>query len=192
MKGIGLLPRRNGARPLFSCSSSDSRPYNYLLRLTEARCPRQLECEVRHPYIASMRAHLAEAGGKSVFDKFHIAKHLGEAVDRVRRRENKTLQAADDDRLAGTRRDPRRRGDRRTGCAPPRHLHRPHGSSVLRTGSCSFMTSVSTVSEGAGNGCSIESRPIEAAGPGRRKNCWGKRLDKPVAFRESDERRSQQ
>jgi transposase len=48
---------------------------------------------------------LPEAGGKIVFDKFHIAKHLGEAVDRVRRRENKTLRAAGDDRLAGTRYD---------------------------------------------------------------------------------------
>jgi transposase len=57
------------------------------------------------PYIASVRAHVPEAGGKIVFDKFHIAKHLGEAVDRVRRRENKTLRAAGDDRLAGTRYD---------------------------------------------------------------------------------------
>jgi hypothetical protein len=30
---------------------------------------------------------------------------LGEAVDRVRRRENKTLRAAGDDRLTGTRYD---------------------------------------------------------------------------------------
>jgi hypothetical protein len=29
MKGIGLPPRHNGSRPLFSCSSSDSRPYDY-------------------------------------------------------------------------------------------------------------------------------------------------------------------
>jgi transposase len=57
------------------------------------------------PYIASVREHVPEAGGKIVFDKFHIAKHLGEAVDRVRRRENKTLRAAGDDRLAGTRYD---------------------------------------------------------------------------------------
>lgn len=35
----------------------------------------------------------------------NIAKHLGEAVEQVRRRENKTLRAAGDDRLAGTRYD---------------------------------------------------------------------------------------
>jgi transposase len=40
-----------------------------------------------------------------VFGKFHVAKHLGDAVDKVRRREHKTLKAAEDDRLAGTRYD---------------------------------------------------------------------------------------
>lgn len=57
------------------------------------------------PYINSVREHVPEADGKIVFDKFHVAKHLGEAVDRVRRKENKTLKAAGDDRLAGTRYD---------------------------------------------------------------------------------------
>jgi transposase len=57
------------------------------------------------PYIASVHEHLPDAGKKIVFDKFHIAKHLGEAVDKVRRRENKTLRAAGDDRLTGTRYD---------------------------------------------------------------------------------------
>jgi transposase len=45
------------------------------------------------------------ADGKIVFDKFHVAQHLGEAVYRVRRKENKTLRAAGDDRLTGTRYD---------------------------------------------------------------------------------------
>jgi len=57
------------------------------------------------PYIASVRVNLPGADSKIVFDKFHIAKHLGEAVDRVRRCENKTLRAAGDDRLTGTRYD---------------------------------------------------------------------------------------
>ena len=57
------------------------------------------------PYIASLRAHIPEADGKIVFDKFHVAQHLGNAVDKVRRKENKTLKASGDDRLAGTRYD---------------------------------------------------------------------------------------
>ena len=63
-------------------------------------------------YIDSVREHLEEAEKKIVFDKFHIAKHLAEAVDQVRRKENKTLKAEGDDRLTGTKyhwlRDPAR------------------------------------------------------------------------------------
>jgi transposase len=57
------------------------------------------------PYVASVREHVPEAEGKIVFDKFHVAQHLGDAVDQVRRKENKTLKAAGDDRLTGTRYD---------------------------------------------------------------------------------------
>lgn len=57
------------------------------------------------PYVNSTRRYLPEAQSKIVFDKFHIAKHLSEAVDMVRRRENKQLREAGDDRLAGTRYD---------------------------------------------------------------------------------------
>lgn len=57
------------------------------------------------PSIASVREHLPEADGKIVFDKFHGAKQLGEAVDQVRRKEHKLLKAAGDDRLSGTRYD---------------------------------------------------------------------------------------
>jgi len=38
-----------------------------------------------------------------VHDKFHVAKHLNEAVDQVRRAENKELQSRKDDRLKRTR-----------------------------------------------------------------------------------------
>jgi transposase len=57
------------------------------------------------PYVESVREHLREADQKIVFDKFHIAQHLGEAVDRVRRREHKELKADGDDRLTGTKYD---------------------------------------------------------------------------------------
>jgi len=57
------------------------------------------------PFISSVEAHLPDAAKKIVFDKFHVAQHLGEAVDQVRRNESKTLKAAGDDRLTGTRYD---------------------------------------------------------------------------------------
>src|SRR5215469_12381442 len=55
------------------------------------------------PYVNSVQEHLAESANKIVFDKYHIAKHLGEAVDRVRRREQKGLKAEGDHRLTGTK-----------------------------------------------------------------------------------------
>jgi transposase len=55
------------------------------------------------PYESSIRKHLPNADEKIVYDKFHVAKHLGEAVDRVRRAENKALCAAGDKRLVGSK-----------------------------------------------------------------------------------------
>lgn len=55
------------------------------------------------PYVTSIRAHLPDADAKIVYDKFHIAKHLTDAVDQVRRAENKALRAAGDDQLVGTK-----------------------------------------------------------------------------------------
>jgi len=56
-------------------------------------------------YVDSVRDHLREADKKIVFDKFHIAQHLGDAVDRVRRGEHKELKAEGDERLTGTKYD---------------------------------------------------------------------------------------
>jgi transposase len=55
------------------------------------------------PYIASTREHVPDADSRIVFDKFHIAQHLGRAVDEVRRAENRELVAQGDDRLKKTR-----------------------------------------------------------------------------------------
>ena len=55
---------------------------------------RAVAMDMWDPYVASVREHLPEADDKIVFDKFHVAKHLGDAVDQVRRKENKPLKAA--------------------------------------------------------------------------------------------------
>jgi transposase len=57
------------------------------------------------PYVESVRAHVKDADQKIVFDKFHVAQHLSQAVDDVRRKENKELRAQGDERLVGTRYD---------------------------------------------------------------------------------------
>ena len=53
------------------------------------------------PYMASAARQAPQA--EIVHDKFHVAKHLNEAVDKVRRQENKALRAEGDDRLAGSK-----------------------------------------------------------------------------------------
>ena len=55
------------------------------------------------PYIQSTRRYVPAAEEKIVFDKFHLAKHLGEAVDEVRRWENRALRAQGDRRLVKTK-----------------------------------------------------------------------------------------
>jgi transposase len=62
-----------------------------------------LAMDMWEPYIQSTLAHLDDAPGKIVFDKFHVAKHLHDAVDRVRKAEHRALQQAQDDRLTGTK-----------------------------------------------------------------------------------------
>lgn len=55
------------------------------------------------PFIQATRAVVPGADGKIVFDRFHIAKHLGEGVDKVRRAENRKLSAEGDTRLVGSK-----------------------------------------------------------------------------------------
>jgi transposase len=47
------------------------------------------------PFIHSTLAHVPHAERKIAFDKFHVAQHLGDAVDKVRRIEHKALLAAE-------------------------------------------------------------------------------------------------
>jgi transposase len=55
------------------------------------------------PYALQLRAIIDGADDKIVFDRFHIVGHMNEALDQVRRRENKMLRAQGDDRLVGSK-----------------------------------------------------------------------------------------
>jgi len=57
------------------------------------------------PYVQATLAQIPGAGEKIVFDKFHIAKHLNDGVDRVRRAEHRELREEGDERLTGTKYD---------------------------------------------------------------------------------------
>jgi transposase len=54
-------------------------------------------------YIKATRRYVPAADQKIAFDKFHVARLLGDAVDRVRRREHRALRAQGDATLTGTR-----------------------------------------------------------------------------------------
>lgn len=62
---------------------------------------RAVAVDMWQPFIASTRQKAPQA--EIVHDKFHISKHLNEAVDKVRRGENKALKQEGDDRLKGTK-----------------------------------------------------------------------------------------
>lgn len=55
------------------------------------------------PYIEASRAWLPDAEAQIAFDRFHVARHLCQAVDAVRRQEHRALKAAGASPLTGTR-----------------------------------------------------------------------------------------
>ena len=55
------------------------------------------------PYISSTVAHVPEGRSKIVFDRFHIMKQMNEAVDAVRKEENRLLMEDDIDVLQGSK-----------------------------------------------------------------------------------------
>lgn len=73
------------------------------LTAEQLNCVQGIAIDMCEAYEQSIRRHVPDADKKIVYDKFHIAKHLGEAVDRVRRQENKQLRLQGDDRLVGTK-----------------------------------------------------------------------------------------
>ncbi len=55
------------------------------------------------PFIGSTVTNVPDGGSKIVFDRFHIMKHMVEAVDTVRKREHRLLQSQEDNTLKGTK-----------------------------------------------------------------------------------------
>lgn len=55
------------------------------------------------PYIASTRWYVPDPDMKICFDRFHVSKLLGDAVDKTRREENRELRKVGDTSLTGTK-----------------------------------------------------------------------------------------
>lgn len=85
--------RRKGTLDAYFQSHSES----------ELSAVRTISMDMWRPYIASVEEHVPDASTKICFDKFHVAQHLGDAVDKVRRQEHRALRAAGDDRLTRTK-----------------------------------------------------------------------------------------
>jgi transposase len=64
---------------------------------------RAVVMDMWEPYVNSVKAHLNHAEEKIVFDKFHIVKHMGEALDTVRKSEHRQLRAEGIDTLTGSK-----------------------------------------------------------------------------------------
>ena len=65
-----------------------------------------IECvsmDMWQAFISATLESIPGADKKIAFDKFHIAKYLGDAVDKVRRRENKALLQRGNERLKGSK-----------------------------------------------------------------------------------------
>lgn len=56
-------------------------------------------------YIKATQTHIPDAWSKIAFDKFHVAKYLGTAVDKVRKQEHKALMSEGWEDLKGTKYD---------------------------------------------------------------------------------------
>lgn len=73
------------------------------LSAAELQAIDSVSMDMWRPYMRSTKDYVPQAEEKICFDKFHVAKHLGDAVDRVRRAENRVLGAEGDECLKGSK-----------------------------------------------------------------------------------------
>jgi len=71
----------------------------------QLRAVRAVAMDMWEPFIGAVCESIPGGEKKIVFDKFHIAKHLNDAVDKVRRRDNRALLAEGDNWLKGSKHD---------------------------------------------------------------------------------------
>lgn len=101
---ISLLTDLSGSRVLEVVEGRTEEAANELWRAIpeEQRDNiRAVAMDMWQAYMNSAEANAEQA--EIVHDRFHISKHLNEAVDKVRRQEHKSLKALRDDRLKGSK-----------------------------------------------------------------------------------------
>ena len=73
------------------------------LSLEERRGIDAIAMDMWDPYRKTVRDYVPDGEAKIVFDRFHVMRHVTEAMDQVRRRENRALRQRGDKRLTGTK-----------------------------------------------------------------------------------------
>lgn len=78
-------------------------PYYQELGISGCSRIQSVSMDMWPAYINATTNYVKDAESKICFDKFHVAQHLGTAVDKVRRTEHRELMQAGDERLKGTK-----------------------------------------------------------------------------------------
>jgi transposase len=73
------------------------------LSLDERLAIEAIVMDMWDPYRRTVRDYVPDGDLKIVFDRFHVMRHVVEAMDQVRRRENRVLRQQGDHRLTGTK-----------------------------------------------------------------------------------------
>jgi transposase len=73
------------------------------LSTEQLRGIRAIALDMWDPYIKSIRYHVSDSESKMVFDRFHVMKHIGKAVDDVRKEEHRQLMKDGNDSLKGSK-----------------------------------------------------------------------------------------
>jgi transposase len=101
---LSLLTDLSGARVLEVSEGRDQAGADRLWEALPAEQAAQVEAaaiDMWPAYAAAVATHAPQA--EIVHDRFHVSKHLNEAVDQVRRQEHKVLKKAGDTRLTGSK-----------------------------------------------------------------------------------------
>lgn len=101
---VSLMIDLDGGRVLEVISGRDREAADMLWETLPESQREQVEAvamDMWRAFESSTKANARHAD--IVYDRFHVSKHLNEAVDEVRRKENKALQRLDDKTLSGTR-----------------------------------------------------------------------------------------
>ena len=96
---VTVITNLDGTRVLYVTDGRKAeslKAFYRTLTVAERRRIAVVAMDMHAPFISATQEFVPGADEKIAFDKFHVAKHLGDAVDQVRRQEHRELMAKDD------------------------------------------------------------------------------------------------